>query len=290
MMKKCSSIIACLDKKKTLFIKNNYVVKECETCGHRFCDIVNFIDHVAKVYSDSYFFEGKDGYPNYLEERDVLVRRGTHYANISSSYIAPPGSVLDVGCAAGFILKGFQMKGWECKGLEPNITMVDYGRKELNLNIMQGDLETTKIDGKFDLILMVEVIGHFHDLDKAMQHAKDLLKPRGFVLIESWNMNSLIARILGKRWEEYSPPSVVHWFSRKTLIDFMSYYKFGLIDVGFPLKLLNVKHAISLLDNKTINFPLKRAIFQGITKHFGWMKMYYPPVDLNWYIFQSNEQ
>jgi len=31
--------------------------------------------------------------------------------------------VLDIGCAAGFILKGFEDSGWICRGIEPNETM-----------------------------------------------------------------------------------------------------------------------------------------------------------------------
>jgi 2-polyprenyl-3-methyl-5-hydroxy-6-metoxy-1,4-benzoquinol methylase len=66
------------------------------------------------------------------------------------------------------------------------------------------------LGGRFDLINMIQVIEHVYDLDKALQNVARLLKEDGLVLVESWNMKSIVARMMGKRWPEYNPPSVVH--------------------------------------------------------------------------------
>jgi 2-polyprenyl-3-methyl-5-hydroxy-6-metoxy-1,4-benzoquinol methylase len=113
------------------------------------------------------FFEGKQGYPNYLDAKDLLIQYGINYAKLVCKY-ANHGKVLGVGCAAGFILKGFEQSGWDCYGIEPNETMATYGRDNLNLNIISGDLETFKSIEKFDLIIMIQVIGHLYDVDKAL--------------------------------------------------------------------------------------------------------------------------
>ncbi len=138
MIKKtCASILNCSEKKNILFTKNGYEIFECEKCSQRFSEIKDSKNHVSKVYSDEYFFEGKAGYPNYLDEKDILYNYGLEYAKIISKFVTP-GKVLNVGCAAGFILKGFVNSGWQAKGIEPNDTMASYGRNELKLNIRLG--------------------------------------------------------------------------------------------------------------------------------------------------------
>jgi hypothetical protein len=38
--------------------------------------------------------------------------------------------------------------------------------------------------------------------------------PRGRAwIIETWNRDDWVARLLGRHWHEYSPPSVLHWFN-----------------------------------------------------------------------------
>jgi len=91
--------------------------------------------------------------------------------------------------------------------------MVEYGIQKFGFKMEVGNLETYNIDKKFDLITMIQVTDHFHDIDKAMRSTHHLLKPGGFVVVESWNRGSLHAILHGKHWQEYSPPSVINWFS-----------------------------------------------------------------------------
>jgi len=287
MKKTCDSILNCKEEKIILFEKNDHKIFECRKCGHRFSEIKDFKNHIAKVYSDAYFFDGREGYPNYLKEKELLYNYGKRYAKIISKYMAP-GKVLNVGCASGFILKGFVDSGWEGFGIEPNNTMANYGRKELNLNITTGSIETCEIPQRFDLINIIQVIGHFYDLDKAILKLRDLLNANGFVLVESWNMESAIAKFLGKNWYEYSPPSVIHWFSDKTLTGLFNYYGFELVAKGYPPKKINIKHALSLIEEKTLNFFFKKRLFNFMNQSFGRFNINYPPFDLKWYLFRKN--
>jgi len=282
----CDSFLTCEEDKKLFMTKNGYQINECITCGHRFIKIEQAENHVNKVYSDDYFFAGKDGYPNYLEEKDILYAYGKRYAKIIAKHIKP-GRILDAGCAAGFILKGFQDSGWQCHGIEPNDTMAGYGRKELGLDITTGSLENFIAAEQFDLINMIQVIGHFYDVDKVMQNISGLLKPEGLVLIESWNMKSIVARILGKNWHEHCPPSVVNWFSEKTLTQLLNYYGFQLIDKGYPSKKINLKHALSLLEDKLPKFIFKRNFISLLNNSVGKLTLIYPPVDVKWYLFKK---
>ena len=276
-------------KEKTIhLVKNGYTIFECKNSGRRFLEIRDANNHVKEVYSDDYFFEGKQGYPNYLDEKDLLIQYGITYAEIVSNYINP-GKVLSVGCAAGFILKGFQQCGWDCYGLEPNETMATYGRDILNLNIVTGDLESFQsTEKKFDLVNMIQVIGHLYDVDKALLKVNDLLKEGGTVIVESWDMNSTFAKIMGKHWHEYSPPSVVNWFSDNTLTQLFKYYGFSLVAKGRPSKRISVKHGLSLFEESTPDFLLKKKLIKFAKATIGKFTITYPPLDLKWYLFKKS--
>jgi SAM-dependent methyltransferase len=284
MKKTCKSVNDCIEEKIPLIKKNGYEILECKVCHHRFTRLDdNYEDHLKNVYSDSYFFEGGDGYPNYIENKGILINHGARYAKIISKYIHNPGSILDVGCSAGFILKGFELAGWSCHGIEPNKTMVEYSIKEFGFNTQIGSLESFESNKKFDLITLLQVIGHFHDIDKAIKNTYDLLKSDGFVLVESWNRDSLYARFLGKHWHEYSPPSVIHWFSDRTLIDLFDFYGFEFVNKGLPVKRINLKHAISLI----VRDKVPQKFIKIIEKSIGKIPIIYPPLDLHWYIFKK---
>ena len=63
------------------------------------------------VYGDDYFFEGGAGYSDDTSEGDMLRKRGGYYAEMINKLTKEPGVMLDVGAAAGFLLKGFTDKG-----------------------------------------------------------------------------------------------------------------------------------------------------------------------------------
>lgn len=274
------------DDKILLFIKNGYPVWDSKKCLRRFTLINNEKTHLSKVYSDNYFFDGKDGYPNYFGEKDLLVNHGIYYAKIIRKY-TNPGKVLDVGCAAGFILKGFENYGWDAYGVEPNAAMSTYGKNELNLDICTGSMEEYKTDHKFDLVTLIQVIGHFYDIDMAMENISNLLNQNGLVLVESWNMKSLVARVLGKYWHAYNPPSVVNWFSDESLTKLFSSYGFKLIDSGYPVKQIKFNHVLSALKYNLPNRLFNNKLTEYLANSFDRYVISYPPIDVKWYIFQK---
>jgi|SRR5665647_638472 len=282
----CESFLNCSEEKTLLLIKKGFPIRECKKCGHRFTQIKDFDNHLNEVYSDNYFFQGKDGYPDYMKEKDLLYRSGINYAKILSKY-TQPGDVLDVGSAAGFILKGLEKSGWRCHGIEPNDTMASYGRKELKLDIQTCSLENYQSEKKFDLVNMIQVIGSLYDLDKSLLIISKLLNKNGLVMVESWDMKSLAARIMGKYWHEYCPPSVITWFSDKTLVQVFDYYGFELVDKGHPSKRININHGLSLIDESFPKFIFKKPILNFFSRMVGKYNITYPTVDLKWYLFKK---
>ena len=232
----------CNGSSRKLFRKSEHWIRECELCGHRYAKLEPAEDHIELVYDDDYFMGDGAGYPDYLADGGLLVSHGKRYARLLSRHMEP-GSVLDVGAAAGFILKGLVEEGWSGAGIEPNRTMAEHARTQLGLTVEATALEDFRSDDPFDLITMIQVISHFRDPREVLNIALGMTKPGGYWLIESWNRESWTARVFGKAWHEYNPPSVLHWFSIESLRVLVQ--DFGLREVahGRPTKWISPSHA-----------------------------------------------
>jgi SAM-dependent methyltransferase len=265
---------------------NSYKILDCTLCGHRFTGVKLNYESIRKIYSDSYFFEGKDGYPDYTLEKDMLIARGERYAELLSGYMRE-GTLLDVGAAAGFIMKGFENKGWKVTGLEPNSSMAAYGKDTLGLDIRVGAIEEQGLDLKTDLVILIQVIAHLFDLNRTMNSINRIIRRGGYLLIETWDKDSYMARMLGRGWHEYSPPSTLNFFSRKSLDVLMNKHGFRKISAGRPGKKIHARHAKSLIRHKLqSNMSLKWLT--GIEKILpDNLCLPYPSEDLFWALYRK---
>ena len=270
-----------------VFQIDGYWIRECQGCHLHCVEITPSQEHVAKVYGDNYFTGGGAGYTNYFDEARIITAHGRQYGKILNDF-TKPGNVLDVGAAAGFFLKGLSEHGWDGIGLEPNATMAKYARTQVGIDVRVGTLEQFNSDATFDLVTMVQVVPHFYNLREALSAAANLTKPSGYWLIETWNKDSLIARMMGKNWHEYSPPSVLHFFSPATLENLVKQFGFEEVARGRPAKKINSSHAKSLLQYK----------LQGSTVRKLWAKLSslvpdgltlpYPSFDLFWALYKKS--
>ncbi|MBC7876344.1 MAG: class I SAM-dependent methyltransferase [Anaerolineales bacterium] len=275
----------CNSPAHRVFQKYEYWICECVACHHRFVEITPSAEHTSQIYQDEYFTGGAAGYSDYLGEEKLLLEHGKRYGALLKKYTIP-GTMLDVGAAAGFLLKGFQESGWQGMGLEPNASMASHGRAHLGLQMETGGLENFSSTQQFDLVSMIQVIAHFSDIRQALQKAAYVTRDNGFWLIESWNRESWVARLLGQNWHEYSPPSVLHWFSPLGLSNLVAQYGFSEVARGRPAKRLNGAHVKSLLGYKLQSSPLS-SLQGGLRIIPDKMVIPYPTFDLFWMLFQK---
>jgi len=186
---------------------------------------------VKEQYGDNYFAGGGTaGYADYLSTGHLVVASARHYARQIAPHLGhQAGTLLEIGCAAGFALQGFAQAGWEVTGIDPNESMVTKANEHKAGSAFVGTLESaSSINGLqvpeagFDLVVLQQVVAHLNNLPIAQAELKRLVRPGGSVLVETWDSASYSARLLGKRWHEYSPPSAIHYFSRASLDQFMA--------------------------------------------------------------------
>jgi SAM-dependent methyltransferase len=268
-----------------LFQKYGYWIRECSSCGHRFAEIDLAADHVGQVYGDQYF-QGGAGYLDYLAEGTILAAHGKRYARLLERYVSP-GTLLDVGAAAGFMLKGFIECGWTGASIEPNPRMAEHARTHLGLQVQCCSLEEFQSGECYDLISMIQVVPHFYDLRRALQAAAQHTRPGGHWLIETWNRASWTARLFGQNWHEYSPPSVLHWFSPEGLQRLAAQFAFREVARGRPAKWISIGHAESILRYKLAGSALGNNLLGLLRRLPSSLAIPYPADDLFWVLYEK---
>ena len=262
------------------FLANDIPVLDCPACRHRFAGLLPTPSHIDTVYADAYFHGGGAGYPDYLADANLHRQHGRRYGKLLARYHRP-GRILDVGAAAGFILQGLTDYGWVGVGLEPNASMAAFGRDRLGLPIRTGTLDSYRSPEPFDAISFVQVHAHFPDPWAAFRRADALTKPGGVWLIETWNCESRTARSLGGAWHEYSPPSVLHWWSPPVLKRTLNRLGYRLRGTGHPQKWIGLRHGKSLLTHK---YPLASGLLKRVPDG---LSLPYPSEDLFWAVYQK---
>ncbi|MFT4556588.1 MAG: 2-polyprenyl-3-methyl-5-hydroxy-6-metoxy-1,4-benzoquinol methylase [Planctomycetaceae bacterium] len=275
----------CGQKSRLQFQKQGIWIRECSACRHRYAVPDTPDEHVATIYDDDYFFGGGAGYADYLSEAELLTAHGRRYAKILNRF-ATPARILDVGAAAGFVLKGLTESGWTGAGVEPNSAMARHARETLGLDVHCGTLETMPGE-QFDVVSMIQVMAHFVDPHEAAARVSKLVAMNGLCLVETWNVRSWSARLFGENWHEYSPPSVLQWFSPETLTTLFARHGFEIVARGRPSKKISVGHARSLLQHGQTTSPLARIGASILKSLPGRLTLPYPSEDLFWMVFRK---
>ncbi len=274
----------CGGPTRRIFVVRGHPIRTCDRCSHRFAELAPNDDHPRAVYTDRYFQDGGAGYPRYLDQASIITATGRHYARLAAQEMSP-GRVLDVGAAAGFVLKAFADAGWQGSGVEPNDSMARHARDGLGLDVRTGTLEELGPSDPVDLVTMIQVLPHLWDLRRGLGAAAAATKPGGYWLIETWDRSSLTARAFGKRWHEYSPPSVLHWFDRDGVVRLAGQFGFREVRRGRRLKWISKRHATSAL---AYTFgPRAAGAFRGLERVLP-PRLPYPSEDLFWMLLRKD--
>lgn len=136
------------------------------------------------------------------------------------AYLRPAGKILDIGCGEGITLEKIIKKfpGRELLGVDSSPSHVEVCQKE-GLPVHRGDVYHLEFEtDSFDFCLLLEVIEHLGDPQKALQEINRVLKRGGrLVLIFPNDLLFKIARLAcGKFKEAFCPAGHVRqWTPRE---------------------------------------------------------------------------
>lgn len=126
-------------------------------------------------------------------------------------------TILDIGCGFGESLGFHKKRGCDVYGIEAdeNIARVanKYGYKA-DVGLFSAALYEENF---FDYVTLDQVIEHFVDPKKTIHGVCKILKPGGYAILSTPNVEGWGARVFGQRWVHWHAPYHLHHFSKKSI-------------------------------------------------------------------------
>jgi len=124
--------------------------------------------------------------------------------------------ILDIGCGGGIICEPLARLGAKVTGIDfaPNniiAAKIHSKKNKLKINYINKDIEKSKLDEKFDIILMFEVLEHLDNWKKTIKNIKKNLNKNGLIIISTINRNPL-----SKLFAINIAENILHWIPKGT--------------------------------------------------------------------------
>ncbi len=124
--------------------------------------------------------------------------------------------ILDVGCGGGIICEPLARLGAKVTGIDfsPNnikAAMLHSKKNKLKINYICKDVEKSKIDERYDIIIMFEVLEHLDNWKKTIKNIKNNLNKNGILIISTINRN-LFSKIFAINIAE----NILNWIPKGT--------------------------------------------------------------------------
>ncbi len=199
---------------------------------------------------------GESSDETYVTEADA--RSMNAYLSLSAlRRHAPRGRLLEVGCNAGYFLNAARV-GYEVVGIEPSAWARKLAVENLKLDVPASTLEEAHFPAaSFDAAALVDVIEHLADPKGLVTELARVLKPGGVLYLVTPDIDSLSARLLGRRWWGLRPAHV-YYFSRATLSRLLANCGFEVVEARSYGRIFTWGYWLSRLTNYPR--PIYRAV------------------------------
>lgn len=152
--------------------------------------------------------EFSSGLPEGARPENLTKRKGSgHFAlaeqvlNLATRH-RNSGSLLDVGCGWGQLLKLAGDHGYDAMGLEASAGVAEIARRAFDVKVTVGSFPLTELNGRsFDVVVLSHILEHLPNPVEALKEAARILRPGGIVAIAVPNFDSLMSRIKRDKWQ-----------------------------------------------------------------------------------------
>lgn len=197
----------------------------CTECGYVRAADQYFLQNLNTIYTDSYYSQGD--YFEYESEKKALKQNFCDRLLRIKKYIKT-GDLLEVGTAYGYFLELAQAD-FKCVGVEYHTELAQKVSKELSVSVLSGPFESAFLqENTFDVIVSLDTIEHVPNPKKFIQKCHSLLRPGGYLFIETGDISAFVPRVQGEKWRLVHPPEHLSYLSSSSIKKILS-------DVGFNI-------------------------------------------------------
>ena len=190
--------------------RGTFPLVECRRCGMRFLQAQPTAEGLLQLYGADYFQRdfrcGRCAVDSFREE---AFRDENRTLVDAFARLRPPGRLLELGSAAGWLLKHAAEHGWEAVGVELSSAAVAHARS-LGLEVHEGGLPGVALPAaSFDVAYLGDVLEHVPDCRATLAEVARVLKPGGFVYLRGPITTHSLARELALRGAALAGRSIV---------------------------------------------------------------------------------
>ncbi len=264
-----SNCPVCFSKKKKFWLKKiNVKIYECLICK------TGYSYHVPKNLSEIYDMDSEidDKIKSHKKRSKYFLKK---FGNERIKFIKnfkKRGNLLDFGCGTGEFVN-FAQKYFNVNAFDFSNKLSKFVEEKYNIKTYS---ELNKINKKFDVITLYDVLEHVENPMQLLGKIRYLLKKNGLIFIYSPNKNSLGFDVLGSESNLCTAPFHLTYFNSETIARYMKnkfkivYLKTFGLDLADIFAYFRDKYQISLNEKNINKFLSYQDIFdnKGYSNHF----------------------
>ena len=192
-----------------------YAVHRCTQCGLGITFPAPTFAESANVNQEKYQLRSR--IQTYDSRKKYFSRRYRRQLRDIRAFKAG-GTLLDVGCNIGAFLTEARAAGFQTAGVEMNRECAEYAQSQLGLDVFNGRLDQAGFaDGAFDVVTLYDVLEHVPEPTRLLQEIRRILKPTGLLVVQSPNIDSVMANWTKTEWQWLCLPDHLFHFTPATL-------------------------------------------------------------------------
>jgi 2-polyprenyl-3-methyl-5-hydroxy-6-metoxy-1,4-benzoquinol methylase len=218
-----------------------FSVFTCRGCGLVYVSPRLQGDVLKEVYNEEYWKSDNPkmrGYADYAREAALYLKTFEKRMALVQRHLPAQARVLDVGCAAGYFLRVLKGRGHDVHGVELSTAIAKeavaaLGADRVHIGTLDDAVQAMDYQpASFDLITLWDVIEHVPEPQAVLRRIRELIKPEGRLLLETQNVASRWARLLGPRWHHYKHHEHLYHFTPATITRLLADCGFRVREIG----------------------------------------------------------
>ncbi len=188
----------------------------CPRCGLGQLAPLPTDEELDRLYASEAYFRGDDrvGYASYVADAPEHARSFRRELTWLLRN-APVRNLLEIGCGPGVLLAEARRLGIaDVVGVDPNPWAVREAQSR-GIEARLGSIDAIARTARFDAIVMLDVLEHVVAPLPFLAGVRERLRDDGRLLVMTPNVESLLARVSGRRWVSLKVPEHVRYYSRR---------------------------------------------------------------------------
>jgi SAM-dependent methyltransferase len=164
----------------------------CRRCGLVWTEPRPTPEQVREFYAHEYRLDYKHTYRPKLRHTYRSGKVAVERFQRLRPFLKPGFRILDVGAGSGDVVYVLRAMGYDASGFEPNEGYARYAAEALELPVSQGFYQDIAIISESqNMIAMFHTVEHLESPFDVMRHARQWLRPQGFLLVEVPNVEAV---------------------------------------------------------------------------------------------------